>query len=71
MVKHVNLASPRALRMQARSQKGKELFFKRNLTLYKKDRASPCYQDEDVICWVARPREKTILVKYMFVVQEL
>ena len=32
---------------------------------------SPCWQDSEVICWVARPKEKTILVKYMLVMQLL
>ena len=32
---------------------------------------SPCWQDKEVICWVARPKEKTILVKYMLVMQLL
>lgn len=30
---------------------------------------SPCFQDKEVICWVARPREKTYLVRYMLLMQ--
>ena len=29
---------------------------------------SPCYQDNEVVCWVARPKEKTIILIYMVVV---
>ena len=32
---------------------------------------SPCWQDEEVICWVARPKEKTIIVRYMLAMQLL
>ncbi|CBY43130.1 unnamed protein product [Oikopleura dioica] len=34
-------------------------------------RLSPCWTDETVTCWIARPREKTLAVKYMFGIQIL
>ncbi|CAG5090950.1 Oidioi.mRNA.OKI2018_I69.PAR.g12783.t1.cds [Oikopleura dioica] len=30
---------------------------------------SPCWADETVTCWIARPREKSLAVKYMFGIQ--
>jgi hypothetical protein len=32
---------------------------------------SPCWQDPEVVCWVARPYEKTILVRYILFIQLL